>query len=223
MGLALAFLACLAIGWLMFQHVPSWYQPVAVAPAEKDRIRNDLFATQDDLTQGFNEHRETFQHGITQDQINDWLAAREAIWPRSREWLPPEVSKPFVAFTPEGIHLAATINIEGVQTVVSARLAVSADDAGVHVRLVEIRSGAVSVPPSWIRDQLASLDQHGWPAGERVKYQLSAMPLPPLAGLLDGITLPNEWVWWDSKRPFRVVGMESKAGEFVGTFEPLDP
>lgn len=209
--------------WLMFQHVPSWYRPIAIAPGkEAQRVRNDLEYTQGVLTESFL-RSETFEHVFTQDRVNRWLAAREEIWPESRKWLSKGASDPFVALEEQGIRLAATYQQGGVKTVVSAHLEIAHETDGIRVRLLDVATGELSVPDSWIRDKLAALDANGWPAGKTVRYQYGNQPLPPLSGLLEGILLPNEWIWWNGEQPFRIIGLRLDAGALTVEFEPLDP
>ena len=39
--------AALGACWLMFQHVPAWYRPPVIAPADQQRVRDDLQRTFD--------------------------------------------------------------------------------------------------------------------------------------------------------------------------------
>jgi predicted PurR-regulated permease PerM len=50
-GLGLAVVAFLVAAWLLFQHVPSWYRPVEVAPDQVSQVQADLMRTTDALNE----------------------------------------------------------------------------------------------------------------------------------------------------------------------------
>lgn len=211
--------------WLAFQHVPEWYQPVEVPPAQLQAVRDNLVQTQNDFGERLAMSSAPFEVTISQEQVNAWLAAREDIWPLSREWLPPGVSEPFVRIEPGGIRVGATCQVGGVQSVVSALVAVAADDDSVDARVLQIRSGSLPLPENWLRDQLARIRPHG-----RLPREVGGLAVDPagnshamasLADVLTGISIPNEAVWWEPKRPFRVVGLRTQSDTLVVTVKPL--
>src|SRR5689334_11306998 len=106
-------------GWLLFQHIPGWYRPVAIAPGEVDRIKNEITTQQQWFSDSLQTSRDVFQFVLRPEQINRWLGRIEygasqtqpasgeerakkprmiweAFWPLSRDWFPPEVSDPCV-------------------------------------------------------------------------------------------------------------------------------
>lgn len=208
--------------WLMFQHIPGWYRPVAISPDDLQRVRDDLLGTFDVLGEWLVNVEEPFTHRFTQDQINAWLAARQDMWPGAGDWLPRGLADPFVRIDAQGFRLAATYRSRGIQAIVSARFVARADEQGVFLQLVEISGGSLSIPKSWIRDDLAALDAGHWPAGRRVGSQLDDRPLPALSGLLDGVILPNGWIWENGKQPFRIVALQFEPGVMRVTFDPLE-
>jgi hypothetical protein len=216
--------AVLVTSCLMFQRVPSWYRPVAVAPAYQQRAQNDLVGTLDVLGASLVHHDGPFEHRFTQDQVNEWLAVRERIpFLDIDDWLPPELSDPFVGFEPDGIRIAGTYQVGVLRTVVWAWLVVSAEEDGIHVRLEKAAAGALAAPESWIRKELARLDRRDWPAGERSRWQYGPGTLPPLAGLFEGVVFPSGWLQpvTDGEIPFRIIGVRCEPGALVVTLEPL--
>ncbi|MBI4580150.1 MAG: hypothetical protein HY718_10640 [Planctomycetes bacterium] len=205
--------------WLAFQHVPAWYRPVEIAPDQMQAVRDDLVRVQS----AFGEHlalaSEPFEYRISQDQINSWLAAREDIWPLSREWLPPGVSEPFVTIDPAGIRLAAACRYGSVQTVLSARVMVRADENQVHFQVIETHSGSLPVPRGWLRDRLASVPppaEFPWAANGRGDGDPASV-----ADVLEGVSVPNTGVWWEPKRPYRVIAVRLEDGAIVLAIRPL--
>ena len=76
-GVAALLVGGVVTGWLLFQHIPAWYRPVEIPPAELQRVRNDLVRTSDLLAEALKEPRGPFKFRVTQDQVNAWLSARE--------------------------------------------------------------------------------------------------------------------------------------------------
>ncbi|MGQ9650329.1 MAG: hypothetical protein ACUVXJ_09485 [Phycisphaerae bacterium] len=208
--------------WLMFQHIPSWYRPPAIGPANHQRIRNDWAGSRDSLQQAML-HEEPFDFFVTQDQLNSWLAIREAIWQLSRQWLPSALSDPFVLVEKEGLRLAATYRNGSIRTVVSARLEITLQARGIWVRLAGLDAGSLGVPDSWVRERLRLIDGRAWSPGQKSRYQLGGPPLPSLRTLLDGAVFPRTWVWKESELalPFEITGLRFEPGVVVISFRPL--
>ena len=225
LGLGLAALITVAILWLMFQHIPSWYRPMAVVPASDadQRIRNDWLGAIGTLREKLLQEKQSFEFSASQDQLNAWLAVRETIRPQTRNWLPPALSDPFVLIEQDGLRLAATYRSGGVKTVLSARLHIGVEAGGIRVKLTEVAGGSLEMPEAWVRQRLSLLDGRVWPSGKKSPYQLGGPPLPPLAGLSEGIVLPNTWVWEEEQLqlPFRITGLRFESGALVVSLQPL--
>lgn len=217
-GIALAAVTFTLVSWMLFQHVPAWYQPVQVPPERVQAVRNDLARVQDQLGERIVNANQPFEIRITQDQINAWIAAREEMWPLSREWLPPEIAEPFVVIQPEGVRLAATFDNGSIQTVLSVLLEIGADEQALHVRVADVRSGSLPVPLGWLEDLLrrAGVEQKLTASfggqGNR-KFNLKS--------IFEGAWLPNEGVWWEPERPYRVIGLDLEPGSLTLTIRPL--
>ncbi len=225
-AMVVAGLAVLVSGttlWLMFQHIPSWYRPIAVVPfSDADqRVKNDWMGAKDRLERRLQNEKLAFEFPVKQDQLNAWLGARECSWQRSRDWLPPALSDPFVLIEADGLRLAATYRSGGVKTVVSARLRTAVQTGGIRISLDEVAGGSLGVPESWVRERLALLDGRTWPVGSKSPYQIGGPALPPLAGLFDGVLLPDTWVWANGQWPFRIVGVRFEPGLLTLHLQPL--
>lgn len=212
---------CVA-GWLLFQHIPAWYEPVEIAPERVQAVRDDLVHTFDTLSEALNETSEPFTCRLTADQINAWLATREEIWPQSRKWLPSFISSPHVAMTEDGLQVAVAFRQRGVRTILNAHLRVRADEEGIHVQLKRVAGGSLPLPPSWVREQLARVDEARYPAGQTVDGQLGGRTFPYLQNLFDGVVFPGAWLWANGKQPFRVRGLSFGDGFVEIRMEPLE-
>jgi hypothetical protein len=222
LGVGLVVLVAGVTCWLMFQHIPGWYRPPAIAPAHHQRIRNDWAGSRDSLQQAMLRER-PFEFTITQDQLNSWLAIREAIWQLSREWLPPALSEPFILIEKDGLRLAATYRSGSIRTVLSARLRTKLQADGIWVRLDGLDGGSLGIPDSWVRERLTLMDGRAWSPGKKSRFQLGGPPLPSLPGLLDGAVFPATWVWKESELalPFQITGLRFEPGVLVISLRPL--
>lgn len=200
-----------AVAWLMFQYVPTWYQPLAVGPAYHGRVRSDWAGTIDRLQEALISSETAFTQRFTQDQLNAWVANRESIWPLSREWLPKGISSPFLRFTDSGLTVAVTANYGSLKAVVSADFELAVRDDAIHVRLIDAHAGALPVPRRWLEDLLTRASTRGWPAGERISGQLDGPPIPPLPQLLNGASFPRAWII-KRRQPFRIDRIQFQQG-----------
>ena len=221
-GAAVAALSAivLLVGWMLFQHIPDWYRPAVVGADEVEVVWADWLRAVDGLNEQMSLARGPFEWSVTESQLNHWLAIREAKWPLSREWLPASLSEPQIVVRDTGLRLGAVCQRESLRFVISADLWVGVVNDRIAVKLKNMSAGSLPLPESLVRQELAALDsgflrRHGAqpPSGEPLE-------LPRLADLPGGITLPNRWVWWNPKRPFRVTGIRCTAGRISVTFSP---
>ncbi|MHC4443889.1 MAG: hypothetical protein ACYTBZ_03200 [Planctomycetota bacterium] len=220
-ALAAVIAVSLGTGWLMFQHIPSWYRPLQIPPANHQKIRDDLTYTYNQINVSINKSNHPFEYRLTQDQINAWLAIKEKIWPASRKWLPAQLTEPFISIDKDTIRLAATYRRGKLKTVLSAQLKAQANQKGILLRLLEVSGGSLNTPQAWVRKRLKKIDSNVWPAQKHPKYQYGNQKLPQLSQLYNGIMLPNAWVWQIGKRPFRIIGLKLENGAAVITFQPI--
>lgn len=213
----------LCAGWLMFQHIPTWYQPIVIsAPADLDRVREDLSGTYDRLDTAILLANGPFEFRLREDQINAWLAARENIEPGTKDWLPAMLSDPFIHVEHDGLRVAATIHREELKTVLSARLTFQTTPDFLRVRLSEVRTGRLPVPEKWLRGALADLSQRLQSAEKNKSDRNSNKTTSPEWNkILTGIDLKNTVVSDYINRPFRIVGLGFDPPEIVFTLEPL--
>lgn len=218
-GAGLLLIALIA-GWLMFQRIPDWYHPAALPPERFQAVRDDFVRTGDYLSERMATASGPFELRITQDQLNAWLTAREEMWPLSREWLPRELSDPYIRIEPSGLRLAGTLHWAGLRTVVSARLEVQSTASHLHVRLMDLSGGALPVPEGWVQELLRKADAGRGYADRQLRHAARGESLPPLDHLLEGIDLPNTWIWPEPRRIYRIDNIELRDGELVATIQP---
>lgn len=226
-GAAIVVVAGLGTLWMMFQHIPNWYRPVQVPPEYEQAVKDDFLQTQDNLREQLNTFQHSFEYRFRQDQINAWLAKRDELWemiyPKSRKWLPPDMSDPQVAIDPDGLRFAVTYSRRDIRTVLSAQIWLKADTNGIMIQLVRVAAGALPIPKSQIQQLLTKLDHRDLGLGKHVAGQGRSHSFPSLTGLFEGIRIPNAWSWQDGHRSFRMTQIRFEPGELVVAFEPLSP
>jgi hypothetical protein len=220
-GLGVLIVGGLVTGWLLFQHIPSWYQPMRIAPGDVQRVIDDMTRTYDTLSVALNETHGPFKFRLTQDQLNAWLTAREGVDPATRDWLPPALSDPMVLLEPDGTRLGATYNSGSLHAVVSAKLAVSADGQGVTARLKDISGGSLSLPGMVIRKGLRAFDKRIAPKLEEAGVSAPGRQRIRLNDLLDGVVLPNVAKLPPEGQRFRVIDIRFEPGAVVLTLERI--
>jgi hypothetical protein len=220
-GSVLILLLSLGTGWLMFQHIPGWYRPVQIAPERFKEISASFVNNVNRPGVKLHESQEPFEHCFLQDEINAWLAYPEQIWPAAGRWLPANLSDPMVVMDGEGLRVAVTLDERGVRTILSARLTAEVVSDGIRVRLVEVAGGSLPLPKAGVRRLLARIDATAWPAGRYSRDQIGGPPLPALAGLFEGITLPASWRWFNGDAPFRLTALRFEPGIARVTLQPL--
>ncbi len=221
-GAVLVVLA-LATTWMLFQRIPAWYTPSEIAPDEIQIVKNDFAHTESVLSERLNEGEASgeFEFVLTQDQINAWIAIRREIWPRSRQWLPRYLSQPMVVLDRDGIRVAALFTRQSLQSVVSLRIEVGTVPDAVFVRLAEVTAGGLPVPHSQIHRYLKRFARRVWPAGQMLPGQIGPYRLPSMTHVLEGIRLPDSWVWANGKQPFRITAVTFEPGLVRIGLEPL--
>jgi hypothetical protein len=219
-GLAMLLIGGVVTGWLLLQHIPAWYRPMEIPPGELQRVRNDLVQTSDSLAEALKEPRGPFKFRVTQDHVNAWLSAREAIDPKTREWLPPTLSEPMVVFEPGGVRLGATYTEGSLRAVVSARLALTADGEGIKARLEDVAGGSLGLPDGMVRNGLKTFDRRVSPKLNEAGVTARDRRLR-LRDLVDGVVVPNVGKWPGSGQRFRVLGLDFEDGALTVTLERL--
>lgn len=201
----------LTAAWLTFR-TPGWYTPPRVDPAEHQRLRDGLQTTADEFTQLLL-GREPFRLEFAQTTINEWLAAREHIWPAARRLLPPAWHDPFIRFLPDRIELAARYVGAPGEPIVSMSLAASIEGDDVVLRATGCGVGSVPAPlrlvSPWLRE-LSPPDSDGGSHGVR-------------GNVIDGLRIPRRQVWWNGERLFQTRDVRTAAGVIALDIEPLGP
>lgn len=191
--------------WLTFQRIPSWYRPEPVPVAQYQSVRNTLTRTVNELSAKF-VAGEPFEYIVHQDRLNRWLAGRMAIWPGVRQWVPPWLEDPVIVFHDGQIVLAGIASIASVSAVVSLHLTLSAESDGLRVTLHRVQAGSLPVPLDLFRERIEAALAAGQSDRDREE------PITA-AHLFGEAPLPNQFIWFNGKVPFRITGITAEPGQ----------
>jgi hypothetical protein len=101
---------------------------------------------------------------------------------------------------------AARVAQSGMQVVVSAMFRVDVQPDAVVIHWDSVRAGVLPVPRALLEEAARKLAGH--------------MALPEHAVSGGQITLPNEWLWPNGQRPFRITNLSISEGELRVRLEP---
>lgn len=169
---------------------PGWYTPLAIDYAHLDADNRDLVNLLDRIGVALNHHR-AIEFDLNVQQLNRWIVSREQ-WPEAVGHLDlGPIEDPMILFLGENrVRLAARARQSDVSVVVSVDLRLIVDGSRVVFGLDATRMGAVRVP----RGLLA----------RATRDMLATRPEAAALVRLGHSSLPNEWVWPNGKRRFRV-------------------
>lgn len=130
---------------LLLLHTPAAYKPAKVDISEDapEHVHRYLTYLGSELYNGAQTH-EAFDLVVLEVGINQAIA--QSSWPKQSEGI--SFSRPTAAFSPEGITLMGTANIEGVDLVVTLAGQPSLmDDGQLRLHLNAVKVGAMNVTP----------------------------------------------------------------------------
>lgn len=184
---------------------PSWYQPRSIDYGLLQQDKQDLTNLIDEISAALNAGRD-IEISITQEQVNRWLAARSEVPAVDFSQL-GELDQPFLVFL-EGnrIRAAAIVRRAGVSTVASLTIQVASDEQAVRFSTPEVRAGVAPAPRTLVEQLLGR-----------------ALSGAGAARLTEAATLefPNQFVWQNGKRRFRINSIEVTDGRLSAALGPL--
>lgn len=186
---------------------PGWYVPPALDRARFEQDSRALVNLVDRIGVALHSNRPADVR-LDQQQVNRWVVARDE-WPAGVGQLELEtVAEPLVLFLGGGrLRLAASARSADLSVVVSCDLRIMLDRDRVICGLDAARVGALPLPRSLVADFVGrAFSGH-----------------PELQELLRrGFTSwPNEWVWPNGKRRFRIGACQFEQGAARLRLEPL--
>lgn len=214
--------------WLTFQHVPRWYQPPPPTDALIGRARSDAMATfdrvSDDIVGG-----KPFDVVLSQDAVNEWLAAAPRLWPDVQRSVPAGISEPAVAFEPDRIRLGARYSRGRWEAIVGVAVTVGVSDDGQAItgRLTGLQGGSLPLPRSVLVGLIDPLVRRAQrrggtdSGGAGAPGRASEQDATSVDDVFREIVVPNRFDWPNGSRPFRILAIAVRDGELRVVIEPL--
>ena len=207
--------------WLTFQHKPGWYRPPLLDAEGLQRARAEAVAVADDVSDQM-VRRKPFDLVLRDTEVNEWLAALPHAWPEVLDKLPPGISDLVVRFEADRIRIGAHCARNGWRAIVNGAvtLRLSPDGHDLQWRLEEVNGGSLPVPKGllarFVEPAIASVRD-----GDEDSYHATLSEVSSLSALFDGVTSPNQFTWFNGRRPFRIAALRIEAGKLHLRIEPL--
>lgn len=208
---ACGLLALSAGGWLVFQHVPSWYRPRWLSAQEMQRVQREFDASFDHITRKL-AAGQRFELSFTDEQLNDVIAAQPRLWPAAREWLGPALSTPRLCFEQGAVQVGIRHHWGSIQSIFNARLTPRVNTNHLVVALEECRAGSLRVPITLLGKRWAASDA-GAAWWDRTVGSLLGEPRRT--------DVRNRFYWPNGDIPFRLDGIEIDEHRLTMFIEPL--
>jgi hypothetical protein len=183
---------------------PSWYVPATVDPVRLKADKQELVTLVDGIGDALNAGQ-PFRCELDEAQFNRWLAARDEIWPVvGVEFEIEGASFPQVQFLDgDCVRIGATSTRSPLSVVVSLTLRLEVTEENLLLHMEAVRAGSLPIPRSLVARALQT--QEG------------------ALDMMDGTTirLPNDAVWPNGERRFRIDSLEISAGRASFVLTPL--
>lgn len=219
---ALMVLLAASVVWLVFQHRPGWYRPVAADEPTIRRAQAESAAVADETSRNI-VARQDFELQLADRMVNEWLAAMPVLWPQSREWLPPGVRDPAVSFDHDEMRVGVYVERNGWRVIVNVALTaqVSPDQEAILLSVRRVRGGSLPMPRSVtdslrrrIHTEIERLRRDGLSMAESDGVEIDG---PGTVNL----TIRNRFIWPNGERPFRITHLMAQDGLLTIGMEPL--
>jgi len=211
--------------WLAIRYVPSWYAPPQLSDADLPRRRSSVARTLQDFTDRLIDG-DRFTFKLSAHDINEWLAAREAIWPDADRRMPDWLHDPMLTFDDESIIIGARVQRGSWHAVLSTHIYVSPREDDLVVRIGRTAIGAISAPAGYVRDavddwlSLLLISMEKMP--DSLYEILAAVRDTGTRQVLsEGIRVENRFVWPNGERPFRILSLKAADGWLTLVVEPM--
>jgi hypothetical protein len=224
-GGCLLCLAAVAVGWFSFQYIPTWYAPANLNDDDLARVRASVARTYQQFTDRLAEGN-VFQFTISARTLNEWIAARAALWPDLADAVPAPLTNAAVAFRNGHIILAATFERGRLKTVASAHLNANVRNGDIRVSLRNVATGAIGWPMKIVSEILGPRQSQLLRSGEKMGGKFAGKSwtdtnVESLDELRKGIVLENRLYWSNGRRYFRIQSIAAENDQLALVIEPI--
>ncbi len=220
-------LIALAACWLTLEYIPAWYAPPELTERDWPRVRASLSATYQTFTDKLMEGQ-PFEFELEAATVNEWLAAREALWPESREALPPFLRDPVLTFCDGEARLGVRFSSGEIDAILSFDLRIESRNQELVVQLDRVAIGAWSLSreraPKWLDDRIRTMSGQDAHRSERLAEQSPSIDADrPIQSLVEGITVENRFYWSNGGQYFRFDSLTTEDDRLHVKIEILPP
>jgi hypothetical protein len=207
----------LLIFWFVLQHKPGWYRPVQLDEMGLADARREATTEADSFSDQL-VRRKPFEFALDGAAVTRWLAAMHEISPDVAGLLPPELSAPAVSFADGAIRVGVHLESKGWRIIASGAVSAEVSDLGraIDLKLMELSGGSMPLPRSVLMRFLGEANREG--VGVRTVHEGDEVTV---GDLLHGVRIPNDFVWPNGKRRFRVGNINMQDGKLWLRIEPL--
>ena len=212
-GMAVMLVLLGAIGFSLLR-TPGWYAPPTIAVEDRQRVRNNLVAAEQAMTENLLNSPGPFTYHLCQDDVNRWIAMRREIYPLIDELAPPQLDDPFVLFDENGVRLAGRYRDGPLDVILSIDFGIRMDEDDIVLSARSIRCGSVGV----------SLDFEGLGLDAPIhREREKTWPgSPAMSGdLIKGLRIESKAWWKNGGMEYRVRAITLRPGQIDMDIEPL--
>ncbi|MHC5108991.1 MAG: hypothetical protein ACYTHJ_03830 [Planctomycetota bacterium] len=215
----------LVILWLCFQRRPGWYRPAILDQDGVRRASSAAVAWADDVSDRM-VRADPFKLVLSNEEVTEFAAILPELFPDEFAGWPPELTLPAVAFADGFIHVGFHCEREGWRLIAVVELAVEVNETSqeITVALAGVRGGSLPIPRFLLRKQVDPIIAREISRLEKPYRRHGQHFLNDLAGvddLIEGVQIPNRFVWPNGKRPFRITQVDASEGKLNLWIRPL--
>ncbi len=203
-------------GWLLFQYIPQWYQPLELSYDQTRTVQRQLEQTFENVTQQMAEGA-SFSITCTRRQLNEMLAAQLDLWPGMSSGFASNGNTPVILIDPPGILIGIRCRNHGIATILNARLTPRIQSDAVEVNVDHARAGSLPIPRSLLIqrfDWLLRGEDLSEPT-ENLQNDVNCTE--------DGFRIHNRFVWPNGKIVFHLTAIHLNAEELTLEIQPEKP
>jgi hypothetical protein len=199
----------LGVGWLVLQHVPSWYQPARLDAAGRQNAQADATRMADWIGDKMVQ-KEPFEVLLHDWSVTDWLAVLPSVWPEATRSIPEGVKDVALKFDTGQVLIGAHCARNGWRAIISLTVTARLTDDGGHIEVVlrGVHGGSLPLPKTLLAGWLEPV-LRDWRGGDSHD--------DPLAG----VRIRNRFIWPNGDRPFRIASIKVGGGDLRVGIVPL--
>lgn len=185
---------------------PAWYQPASIDYGRLQDDKRTQLRLENQISAALNGNS-PIDIELDETQVNRWIAARHELWPTEAPSLEPFSRPQVVLLNKNRLRLAGLVEQSGLVVLLSTTLGIELRDDKLVVSWNAIHAGALPAPRKLVQRVLHKLFDSLDSADEVLSSR--------------ALAFPNEWVWPNGKRRFRIADVSIGDGVARVRLEPF--